>query len=101
LLIALPLVLAVIATAIAWRHIGRPVLYFFTSCLCLLGLQGLAAPAAVGVFLPSGGGLTLAAAHEAFSRSVIVGAIIVFAVGSPFLWWLSRAFHRLSQETRA
>jgi hypothetical protein len=81
----------VAATALLWRQLTRRALFFVLSALCLLGLQSIAAPAAISVLLPHGGGLTRAAAHDAFTRSLIASAVIQLTVGVAILWWLYRA----------
>jgi hypothetical protein len=94
ILIFMPMIRAVVATLVAWRSIARRALFFVLAVLVLLGLQGLAAPAAISVLLPHGGGLTKAAANEAFFQSVVSGAILEVVAGSFVLWWLSRALRK-------
>jgi hypothetical protein len=94
ILIFFPLIVAAIGTAFAWRRITRRTLFFVISCFSMLGVQSLIAPAAVATFLPSGGGITSAAAHSAFSHSVQISATLVVIVGAPLLWWLSHPFRR-------
>ncbi len=94
-LIFLPAILAFLASAVCWRLVTRPILFFVTSMLSLDGLQGVFVPVATSAFLPSGGsGLSSAAANEAFTYSVIVGAAFQLTVGIGFLWWLYRAFRK-------
>jgi hypothetical protein len=94
LLVFMPVVVAVTAAAFVWRRVERPVLFPFAGALSLLGLQAIVSPVAVGVFLPSGGGLTLAAANAAFGQSVVFAAVVVVLLGCPVLWWLYRGLRR-------
>ena len=93
-LIFLPVILAVVASAVSWRRITNRALFLVVSVLLLFGLQSLAAPVATAVFLPGGGGITLAASNEYFAKSVQLSAAIQLAVGAPMLWWLYRAFRK-------
>jgi len=90
----LPLTVAVVATAILWRKIRQRLLFAVGSLLSLLGVQGIAAPVAVGIFLPGSNGLSAAAAHDAFLQSLWVSVALVLSVGSAFVWWLSHAFRK-------
>jgi len=94
ILIFMPAIWAIIATLVVWRSITRHALFFVLAVLVLLGLQGLAAPAAISVLLPHGGGLTKAAANEAFFESAVSAAILEVVAGSVVLWWLSRALRK-------
>lgn len=93
-LIFLPVILAAGASAVSWRRISNRVLFLVVSVLLLFGLQSLVAPVATTVFLPSGGGITLAAANVYFAKSVQLSAAIQLVVGTPVLWWLYRAFRK-------
>jgi ABC-type sugar transport system permease subunit len=93
-LIFTPLIVAAIASAITWRFTPRPVLYLVASVLVLLGIQALISPVAISVFLVPDTNLSKAAAHEAFVRSVVSGALGVVILGSPLLWWLFRGLRR-------
>lgn len=95
LLIFLPPILAAVAAAVAWRRLSRPGLFFVVGSLALLGLQSVIAPVAVGIFLPTGGGIAQAAAHEGFVNSVQLSAGLVVLGGVPLLWWLARALKRI------
>lgn len=92
ILISLPYILAAIATLMSWRFISRRLLFIVTAVLSLMGLQALVNPGAIFVLLPSGEGLTEAAAHVAFTRTVIVSSVIQIILGLPFLWWLYLGF---------
>lgn len=94
-LIFLPPILAAVATAFTWRRLSRPVLFFVLGSLALLGIQAVIAPVAVGVFLPTGGGISEAAVHEGFVNSVQLSAGLVVLGGVPLLWWLARALKRI------
>jgi hypothetical protein len=94
ILIWLPLLMVVVATALYWRRVRARVLFVVVGTLSLFGLQGIAAPVAVGVFLPGGGGLSRAAVHEGFYSSVQLSALLVFCGGSVVLWWLGRGLSR-------
>jgi len=93
-LIFLPVILAGGASAASWRSISNRALFLVVSVLLLFGLQSLVAPVTTAVFLPGGGGITLAAANEYFVKSVFLSAAIQLVVGAPVLWWLYRAFRK-------
>jgi hypothetical protein len=87
LLIFLPLIMAFLATALAWRLISRRVLFFLTVCLSILGLQGIIAPAAIFYLLPSSGEV-----NEAMRRILISSSVIQVVIGIPFFLWLKNSF---------
>jgi hypothetical protein len=91
ILIWLPVLMVVAGTALYWRRVKARALFVVVGTLSLFGLQGLAAPVAVGVFLPSGGGLSNAAVHEGFYSSVQLSALLVLCAGTAVLWWLGRS----------
>ena len=92
-LVGLPVIIAILASVIAWRTVSRPWLFLVASLLALLGLQGIAAPAATAVFYPSpvSGPLTW---DSPFARGLVLSAVLQLAVGGPFLWWLSRGLRK-------
>jgi hypothetical protein len=92
-LVSLPLVLATVATAFAWRRVSRPWLFLAASILALLGLQGLAAPAATAVFLYPQGSTSLTT-ESGFGRALIFSAVLQLVMGIPFMWWLSRGLRK-------
>jgi ABC-type sugar transport system permease subunit len=94
ILIFLPVIMAVLASALCWRSISHRTLFLVTATLSLGGLQGLFAPVATSVFLPCGAGLPSVTAHEPYTYSVTVAAIFQLTVGVAFLWRLSRAFRK-------
>lgn len=90
-LVFMPLIVAIVAAAIAWRRLARPWLFLVASVLALLGVQAIAAPAAVGYFLSSA---SASGASAGFDRSLVVSAVLVVALGTPFMWWLSRGLRK-------
>jgi hypothetical protein len=94
LLINLPFVVALIATAVVWRTINRQLLFFVAAALSLLGLQSLIAPVSIGIFLPHGGGLTQHVVIDSFTQSVRAAAAAILMLGIPYLWWLRYAFRK-------
>ena len=92
-LVSLPLILGVLATVIVWRKVSRPWLFFAATVLALLGLQGIAAPAATAFFLPSEGSAPLTA-ESGFGRALILSAVLQVIMGIPFMWWLSRGLRK-------
>jgi hypothetical protein len=94
ILIWLPVLMVVTAAALYWRRIRARGLFVVVGTLSLFGLQGIAAPVAVGVFLPGGGGLSNAAVHEGFYSSVQLSALLVLCAGAVVLWWLGRSLSR-------
>jgi ABC-type sugar transport system permease subunit len=90
-LIFMPVLLAVVVTAVLWRRIQRPALFAITSILALLGLQAIVSPAAVASFMSnnSPGNISSGAA---FNQAVYASTAIVVLVGVPLLLWLSHAF---------
>ena len=93
-LILLPPILAGIATLWLWRRIPNRGLFFVVSALSLIGLQSLSAPAAIGAFLPYGGGPARAVANEAYVQGVIVSAAIQVTIGVGILFWLYRVLRK-------
>lgn len=93
-LIFTPLIVGLMASAIAWRLVNRPWLFLVISVFVLLGLQSLLAPAVMSVFYEPNASLSQAAAHEVFVRGVIMAAIGTVVLGTPLLWWLFRGLHR-------
>ena len=93
-LITLPLILAIVVAVILWRQLEHRWLFLVTSVLALTGLQSIIAPAAIAVFLPGAGSNTPEAAAGGFGQSVVASAIVVAAIGVPFLWWLQCAFRK-------
>jgi ABC-type sugar transport system permease subunit len=94
LLLNLPFVMALIATALVWRIIHHRALFLVTAALSLLGLQSIIAPASIGIFLPHGGGLSQAVVIDSFTQSVRVAAVVILLLGVPYLWWLRYAFRK-------
>lgn len=94
LLVNLPLIVATAVTAVVWRTIQRRLHFFVAATLSLFGLQSVIAPVSIGVFLPNGGGLTLAVVNEAFTQSVLAASIGIFIIGIPYLWWLAGPFRK-------
>ena len=94
LLINLPFVVALIATAVVWRTIQRRWLFLIAATLSLLGLQSLITPVSIGIFMPNGGGLTRAVVIDSFTYSVRVAAVAILVPGVPYLWWLRYAFRK-------
>ena len=92
-LVSLPLVLGVLATAIVWRRVSRPWLFLAATVLALLGLQGIAAPAATALFLPFDASEPLTS-ESGFGRALIFSAVLQVIVGIPFIWWLSRGLRK-------
>lgn len=90
-LIFMPLILAIVASALLWRLLTRPWLFLVTSTLALLGVQSIAAPAAVGYFLSFG---SPSVPSPGFDRSLAVSAVLIIALGAPFMWWLSRGLRK-------
>jgi hypothetical protein len=90
ILIALPLLMGGAAGVVVWQRVNHPALYCVVGTLSLLGLQGVAAPAAMN-FLLADGGLAKEASTDPFVRGVILSAAIEVLVGCPLLWWLYRS----------
>lgn len=96
-LIWMPIVVAILATAVVWRTVRQRALFFVLAALCLLGLQSLVSPGAVGYFLSfSADGTNF----EAFERSVLAGSLGVLVVGVPLLAWLHGALRKSSSPGR-
>ena len=93
-LIIMPVIVAVVAAALSWRRLGRPVLFLVTAVLSLLGIQAIVSPAVISIVLPSSSGLTRAAANTAFVHSVVSAAVLVVVVGCPLLRWLFLGLRR-------
>ena len=93
-LVFLPLILAVIASALAWRRVSRPWLFLVASVLTMFGLQQILAPAAAAVYVPSSGLHNAVGLDSPFGRSLIAAAVVQLLIGLPFLWWLSRGLRK-------
>lgn len=94
LLIAMPLIIALMATALCWRSLRYRILFFVVSLLSLLGIQQVFVPAAFSILMQSDIGLRGAARSDGFLRSIIGSTIIELLVGGLVLWWLSRALRK-------
>jgi hypothetical protein len=88
-LVLTPLLLALVASAAAWRFVSRPMLFLVISALSLLGVQAVLSPVAVSWFFFQGG-----ATHDAFVHSVATGTTGVVVLGIPILWWLFKGLRR-------
>lgn len=91
-LIFMPLILAVLATVISSRSISRPALFFLTSTLTMLGLQGIVAPAALSLLVPVGGAAV--ATDQAVNHSLLIAAALQLFIGIPFLGWLANGLRK-------
>jgi hypothetical protein len=92
-LILLPLVLGIVATAIAWKTIHHRAVFFVLGTLAVLGIQQTFAPGAdYLIFTPSG--LSEAVAHEGFAQDVTVGTFVEIILAIPLLWWFASALKR-------
>lgn len=67
-------------------------LFFLASCLAMLGLQGIVAPAALSFLLPVQSGMV--EIDGAVNRSLLMSAVLQLVLGCPFLWWLSNALRK-------
>jgi len=91
--IFMPLLFAIIASLVAWRrHTQHINLFFITSCLTMLGLQGMVAPTSFSLLLPIQGSVTVI--DKAVSHSLMLATALQVIIGFPFLWWLSNAFRK-------
>jgi hypothetical protein len=92
-LICLPLVLALVATSIAWRIIAHRALFLVLGTLAVLGLQQLFAPGVIFVLF-SFSELAGAAAHQAYAEIITIGAVVETVLAIPLLWWFARSLKR-------
>jgi ABC-type sugar transport system permease subunit len=90
----LPLIMAVVASAVSWRSISNRALFPVVTALSLFGLQNLVAPVAAIVFQPIVGVFPLPVGTDAFVNSVLLSAAIQLVLGTPIIWWLYRAFRK-------
>lgn len=93
LLIYVPALLAIFATAVFWRSVERRGLFFVAALLALLGLQALAAPFAVNYWFGMAQ-MHRVPAEDALFRGLVTSAGFQLALGMPFLWWLRQGLRR-------
>lgn len=91
-MVGAPILLAIAATAVAWRSINRRALFLVVAVLSLWGLGSVTYPIALSVLNPSGGGP--ASYPSAEFNVLLANAILVALVGFPVLWWLRNALRR-------
>ena len=92
----LPLIMAVVASAVSWRRISHRALFPVVTALSLLGLQSLASPVVATVLQPRElmAVFPLPVGPDAFVKSVLLSAAIQLVLGIPIIWWLYRAFRK-------
>ena len=89
IIVCTPMIIGLIAGAIAWRVVTRPTLFLVVSLFSLMGVQAVLSPIAVSWFFTRG------PVNEAFIQSIVAGAIGVALIGIPLLWWLYRGLRRV------
>src|SRR5688500_19160898 len=83
-----PVILGLVAGAVAWRRVTRPLLYLVVSSLALVGIQTALSPVVVLLFLVSRSGTPEAIVHGSYLRGLAAAACGVAVLGLPLLFWL-------------
>jgi hypothetical protein len=87
-----PILIALLASALWWRSVGRPILFLFFAVLSLWGLAGFAWPVAQDLLNPSKLG---PATYPSAQFNVLLAIdIFVLALGVPLLLALRKALRR-------
>lgn len=84
LVLLAPLVLAVCATAMAWRRVTKPFLFLFVAVLALVAIQAVGLLLMAELLPPS-------EPDETYMQMGMFVAALAVAIGCPMLWFLYRA----------
>ena len=93
LALLIPLALAVCVAALAWRKVGRPLVFLGVAVFALLAIQ------AVVLFIIAGR-MPPGEPNSAYVEVTGVVALLVAAAGGPLLWWLYRGFRNAANADR-
>jgi hypothetical protein len=91
-LLAAPFIFAIVGSALAWRSVTRPVLFFVVSILSLCGLGSFAFPIANDLFNASGSASAVYPSSQ--FNALVAYDILVATTGFPVLFWLRSAIRR-------